>query len=61
MNRREAIQQAAETYAAVIETHTRPGRARTAALELIRKSIERANTAVIVDKLKPAAEGASER
>lgn len=57
MKRLETIQKAAEDFASVIEANTRPGRTRDSALELVRKSVERANRAVIVDKLRPSSEG----
>ncbi len=57
MQRFEAIQKAAEDFTSVIENNTRPGRTRDSALEMVRKAVERANRAIIVDKLRPATEG----
>lgn len=56
MNRHETMLKAADAFADVIRANTRPGRTQDAALELTRKALQRANTAVIVDKLQPKPE-----
>lgn len=58
MNRHETILKAAHEFAIVIQANTKPGRAQVAALELVRKAVDRANRAVLVDKLAPKAEEA---
>lgn len=53
VDRFKEIAEGAETFAALIIQHTKPGRSQDAALEHLRKAVDKANRNVLVDRITP--------